>query len=186
MFNCFCNFKPYTNICQPPVFCKFTLAHILCRHFAITINYLLEHIKQVDYYYLFNFYFREFYSPNLKTSMHFEKFLSKKSNKICHHVRNIGFVFSVMLKSSILNCRKEECGTNRSSSQNPIFKSQVSSLIHSSRPTDYSPVANIVFTLFCFARVLKVFTYGRTDRQTEGQHVPTQWSLPTVTVGLAE
>ena len=38
---------------------------------------------------------------------------------------------------------------------------QVSSMIHSARPT-VSPVANIVFALFCFARFCKVGTDGRT------------------------
>ena len=60
---------------------------------------------------------------------------------------------------------------------NIIRTRQVSSMSHSSRPTD-SPVANIVFTLFCFARFWKVGTDGRKN----GQHVQKQWSLPA-TVG---
>ena len=35
-------------------------------------------------------------------------------------------------------------------------------MMHSAKPT-VSPIANIVFTLFCFARFLKVGTDGRTD-----------------------
>ena len=47
-------------------------------------------------------------------------------------------------------------------------------MIHSARPT-VSPVANIVFALFCFARFWKVGL----DRR----HAQKQWSLPAVTVG---
>ena len=48
------------------------------------------------------------------------------------------------------------------SNVNHTRKRQVSSMIHSARPT-VSPVANIVFALFCFARFWKVGTDGRTD-----------------------
>ena len=62
---------------------------------------------------------------------------------------------------------------------------QVSSMIHSARPT-VSPVANIVFSLeICF--VLKMGTDGRTDKRTNERtnerYVQKQWSLPAVTVG---
>ena len=50
----------------------------------------------------------------------------------------------------------------------------MSSMIHSARPT-LSPVANIVFALFCFARFWKV--------GTDGRHVQKQWSLLAVTAG---
>ena len=55
-----------------------------------------------------------------------------------------------------------------------ITTRQVSSMIHSARPT-VSPVANIVFAwnLFCFAKFWKVGT----DERTDGQHVRKQWSL---------
>ena len=51
---------------------------------------------------------------------------------------------------------------------------QVSSMIHSARPT-VLPVVNIVFAwnLFCFEK------WGRTD----GRHEQKQWSLPAVTMG---
>ena len=55
--------------------------------------------------------------------------------------------------------------------QNQIYTRQVSSLIHSARPT-VSPVENIVFALFCFARFWKVWWW--TD---------VQWFLPVVSVG---
>ena len=51
-------------------------------------------------------------------------------------------------------------------------------MIHSARPI-VSPVANIVFALFCFVRFWKVGTDGR----TYSRHVQKQWSLPAVTVG---
>ena len=47
-------------------------------------------------------------------------------------------------------------------------------MIHLTRPA-VSPVANIVFALFCFARFWKV--------GTDGQHMRKQLSLPAVTVG---
>ena len=52
---------------------------------------------------------------------------------------------------------------------------QVSSVIHSARPT-VSPLVNVVFAwnLLWFARFWKV--------RTDGQHVRKQWSLPAVTV----
>ena len=59
-----------------------------------------------------------------------------------------------------------------------VIARQVSSMIHSSRPT-VSPVVNIVFAwnLFCFEK------WGQTYRRTNGRHVQKQWSLPAVTVG---
>ena len=52
-------------------------------------------------------------------------------------------------------------------------------MIHSAKPT-VSPVANIVFCLFCLLDFKK---WGRTDGRTNGRHVQKQWSLPAVTVG---
>ena len=63
---------------------------------------------------------------------------------------------------------------------------QVSSMIHSAKPT-VSPVVNIVFSLFCFARFWKMGTDVDLLR-TYGQHVRKQWSLywPWLWVGRVD
>ena len=58
---------------------------------------------------------------------------------------------------------------------------QVSSMIHSARPA-VSPVANIAFALFCFARFWKVGMDGHSD----GRHVQKQWSITGRDCGSAE